>query len=523
MSIIEEEVENIRRFDEILKVLSEQGFGFILDELDLNHRLPLYSRFKPDRNKIPPPERLRETFEELGPTFIKFGQILSQRPDIVPREYIKELEKLQDQVPPFKGEKARQIIEEEVGMENIQDFNAEPVAAASIAQVHEARLNNGDKVALKIRRPGIEKQIRQDLEILEFLGGRAERINKLEKIKLQKSIKAFSRWTKQELNLKREGRNAEILRGNLADEDRIKIPEVYQEFTTEKVLVMEYVDGVRSSNLEALEKLDIEREELAETAIRAGLKQIIRDGFFHGDPHPSNFLVSDEGELVYIDFGMMGRLTKDTRKNLGLMIIHALDEDVEGTLEVFKNIGHITEDADIEGLKAEIEDKILLIKNSTIEEHSLTSELLDITIKATQKGIVMPPSLVLMGKSLLTMEGIGLRVYPEYQINEEFNDNVQKMLKDQYSTDDMLSELKLDLIENSDLITELPSKLNKLTERNDREVKVVKESSSSSQSIIAAALIVSSTLILAQTLQQEYLVYLAGIQIFIAWTLYLRR
>ncbi|WEL23788.1 ABC1 kinase family protein [Candidatus Nanohalovita haloferacivicina] len=495
MGLVENKIGDVERFDEIISIMAEQGLGVLLDELDLFHRVSVTQKFS--REKVPPPERLRETFEQLGPTFIKFGQIMAERPDVVPERYVEELEKLQDDVPGFESEKAKQIVDEEIGLDKFENFEEEHLAAASIAQVHRATLNSGEEVVVKIRRPGIKDQIERDLEIIEFLAKRGiKRSDYLSDVQLLNAVKEFARWTRQELNLKREARNGELLAENLSDEENIKIPEIYAEMTTQKVMVMEYVDGIKSSKTEKLREMDIDNKKLAETAIRSSLKQILRDGFFHADPHPSNFLVREDGTLIMIDFGMMGNLTKDTRENMALMILHSLREDVDKAFDDLKRMGHVQSDADEQALKAELEEKILLIQNANLEEVSFTGQFLDMTIQASRHGVIMPQSLVLMGKSMVTMEGIGMAVYPEYEINDQFKKTIKEILRDDFKPEKLMKELSLDLVENKDLITELPSKLNELTEKEDTEVKVVNEGGDNRT--LEAGLIISSAFLVTQ-------------------------
>ncbi|MFB6204787.1 MAG: ABC1 kinase family protein [Candidatus Nanohaloarchaea archaeon] len=503
MGVIEKEIGDVKRFDEIMRTLAEAEMGIIAHRLNLSHRLPGLKKFRVSKDR-PAPERVREVFEELGPTFIKFGQILAQRPDLLPEEYTEELEKLEDEVPAFPPDRAKQIIDEEIGLERFAEIKDEPVAAASIAQVHEGRLENGDRVAIKVRRPGIKEQIEKDLDILRFLARRGEKhVEKLKDVRIEKVVEKFGSWTQEEMNLEREGRNADVLRENLEDEEKIKIPEIHMDLTTRKVLTMEYVEGVKSNDQEALKEMDIDKHELARTAIRAGLKQIVRDGFFHADPHPSNFLVDEEGNLVHLDFGMVGKLTKNKRKYLGLLLIHAIQEDADSALEDVKHIGTVQEDADLDGLKEEIEEKILLIRNTTLEEHSITRQLLDITVTATEKGVYMPTSFVIMGKSLVTMEGIGLRLYPDFQITDELKPTVKRILIEEYSPENMFEDFAVDMMENADLIEELPSKLNQLADQKEQQVKVVNENTDSPQLTVVAALIIASSILLLQSLTPD--------------------
>ncbi len=521
MNRVKSDVEDLERFEDILVILFEEGFGFLLDRLDLLHRIPLVKRVKKPRKKKPGPERARETFERLGPTFIKFGQILAQRPDVIPQSYAEELEKLEDSVPAFDSEKARNIIDEEIGMETFKEFSEEPIAAASIAQVHEATLQNGDEVVVKVRRPGIEEQMRKDLDILLFLAKEFDKHSNMARGMAYQDIKEFSEWTKEELDLKKEGRNAKIMGENLGDEDRIKIPHPYLEHSTEKVLVMEKVSGVKANDAEAIREMNVSTKEIALTGIRSALKQIIRDGFFHADPHPSNFLVNEDGQLVYLDFGMVGKFSKDMRRNIALLILHAYDEDVDGMVETIQNIGYVEEEPDLEGLKQEVERISLRLKNSTIEEQSISKALIDLTVAAADHGIYMPSSLMIVGKALVTMEGIGLAIYPDFEPQNEFSDTVEDLLVDLNQPDDLARSFMIDLAENQDLITRLPSKLNRLSEKQERTIKI-ENGSDNREELTVAALIVGSSLLLMDSLPSKTVALIAAVEL-VAAVLLLRR
>ncbi|MCJ7478631.1 MAG: AarF/ABC1/UbiB kinase family protein [Candidatus Nanohaloarchaeota archaeon QJJ-7] len=527
MGLFTKEIEDLKRFEEIVKILSEEGFGLVINRLNLGDKLPLHKKARSKKDDIPPPERVRRTFEKLGPTFIKFGQILAQRPDIVPEEYVEELEKLEDSVPAFESEKAREIVEEELGPidEVFESFEDEPLAAASIAQVHRATLHNGDDVVVKIRRPGIKEQIRKDLEILEFMAKEGEKhVSKLDTIDAYKSVKEFSEWTKDELNLKKEGRNATILKNNLSEEERVKIPDIYTDLTTEKILVMEYVDGVKCDDKEALEELEIESEEVARTAVRAGLKQTVRDGFFHADPHPSNFFISEEGKIIYLDFGMIGKLSMTTRRNLGLLLLHASNEEVEAAMDVVKRMAKVEEDADLQGLKNDIEESILMIRNSTLEEQSITKALFDITKKAAERGVHMPSSLVILGKSMLTVEGIGLTIYPEFEMTDEFEKITERLLWEMNSPKKLFKTFMIDLVQNRDLVARMPSQVNKALDSSGKggETTVEVETGPDRMTILAAVLILTSSFFLLQSLPQEQMLLVGALEIILAAYILLR-
>lgn len=521
MRRLERDIDDVKRFEEILQILFEEGFGLFLSKVNLLSHVPLMKRVSQPKKRVPPPERVRKTFERLGPTFIKFGQMLAQRPDIVPQEYVEELEKLEDDVPAFDSDVARQIVKEEIGPINevFQHFGTEPIAAASIAQVHKATLKNGDEVVVKIRRPGIKKEMEEDLDILLFLAKRGEKhFSRLRRMRIQAYVREFANWTHDELDLEKEGRNARIMADNLQDESRVKIPHIYTEHTTEQVLVMEYVDGVKCNNVEALKELEISGKDIAETAIRAGIKQTIRDGFFHADPHPSNFLVNEDGELIFLDFGMMGKFSLTTRRNLGLLFLHAANEDIDAAVDTVKRMAVLEPDADLEGLKEDIEESLLLLRNSTLEEHSVTKALLEIAIRASQRGVHMPPSLAIMGKSMLTMEGIGLTIYPDFRLTDEFAKIVRHILWEMNDPRQMFKTLMIDMIENRDLLVRMPSQISNVLDNMNRGSTTIIDSTSKNAgtTLLIGALILSATLIFLQVLPQEELLYVAVAEILIA-------
>lgn len=495
MKSIKREIEDIERFEEILEMLLKQGFGFLLDEINVLQHLPLPSRIA-HSNRKPAPERLRETFEELGPTFIKFGQIMAERPDIIPEEYIEELEKLQDDVPPFDQEKAKEIVDEEIGLESFIEFEDKPLASASIAQVHRARLKSGEDVVVKIRRPGIKDQMRKDLDVLKYLAKKADRHFSKFRGLAYADMKEFARWTQEELDLEQEGRNAITLKDNLSDEERIKIPEIYMDYTTEKVLVMEYLEGVKANDGEALEKMNVDAEKIATTGVKAAIKQIIRDGFFHADPHPSNFRVDSDGNLIFLDFGMMGRFSKRMRKDIGLLILHTYNEDIESLAQDLVRMGNVR-DPDMEQLENDLERIVLDFKNTTIEENSISRSLIRMTEAAADNGVYLPSSMMLVGKGILTMEGIGLSIYPEFRPDDELTRFTEKILIESFGPKETAENAAIDLIENQDLLTKLPSKLNQLTEKKQTEIEISQETVST-RAIIAGALILSSSVMLMQ-------------------------
>ena len=504
-----EDIKKVERLEEIIGIFFKQELGYILDKLDLTEHLPVHKRLRAKRHSKPGPERLRETFEELGTVFIKFGQILSERPNLIPEKYCEELEKLQDSVPEFDGEKAKRIVDEEIGLENIDNFEEEPLASASIAQVHRAKLHTGKEVVLKIRRPGIKDEVEKDLDILIHLAKKADKHIDIGEKFIQEEVKEFARWTEEELDFENEMQNMKSFQKNMREEKKIRVPEAYEEHCTEKVLTMEYVDAVKCDNIEEIRSMNIDEREMAKTGIRSVLKQILRDGLLHADPHPSNFMIDKEGNFVFLDFGMMTRITKETQRELGMLMLQIADEDIDGLIETVKRLSDVDEDADTEQLKKEMEREILKLRNTTIQEQSISKVLIKLSSQAAKNGVYLPTKITLIGKGILTMEGIGLKIYPDFQLQNEFRDQVEELLLKQNSPKSMAKDFAFNLIQNQEVLTKLPEKINKNLEpgmsgqhEHEHKLKVKPDKIS----LIPPILIISSTLLIAgSTLRQELL------------------
>ena len=306
--------QNLRRYRQIGEILLRHGFGYLIQQADLIHILPPFRRiqsYKAQDSSLSLATRIRLVFEELGPTFIKFGQILSTRPDLIPPDIIKELEKLQSDVQPVEFLKIQKQIEGELkcSLDQVFDyFEPQPLAAASIGQVHRGRLRDGTEVVVKVQRPNVRQVITADLEILYSLARSVnERLAK-NNIDVIGMVSEFSRVLQKELDYTKEARNIERFRYNFRNVENVKVPEVYWSFTTEKILTMEFLDGHKLSEIATLKQSKMDIAKIGNIAAHAFMKQVFEDGFFHADPHPGNLLVLKDGRLGIIDFGMMGRI-----------------------------------------------------------------------------------------------------------------------------------------------------------------------------------------------------------------------
>ena len=524
MRSVKQEVQELGRFQEIVYILFGEGAGFILQKLRLTEHLPIHKKLRAKKQSKPEPQRLRETFEKLGTVFIKFGQILAQRPDLVPEKYCEELEKLEDDVESFSWREAEEIIEKEIGKERFGDIQKEPIASASIAQVHRAKLNSGEEVVIKVRRPGIVDQVEEDLRILNFLASEAEKhLSMMKDMEVLKFVKEFSRWTREETNLEKECMNGRVFRENLSKLEKVKVPRVYPDLTTERVLVMEYVEGVKCTEKKKLEQMEVDSEEIAEAAVEAGMRQSMLHGFFHADPHPSNFLIDQEGRIIYLDFGMMGKISKKKSEKLGLMLLYMIREDIDGMVDVLEDVGRKSEGYDREAVENRVEEKVLLIKNTTIQQHSITKEMFDLFAEISNHGLHMPSNLALMGKSLVTMEGIGLTICPDFKVTEKYEEMVEDILREKNSPEKLAEDFGIDLIKNKELFTKLPSKINgQFGSDGETKIEVTAGSQNLSRPLLVATLLIGASILLMENLSTEAALVLGFIELLIGTLLILK-
>lgn len=415
-------IRHLQRFRQIAQVFIRYGFGELVEALELlPHRsLPrrLLIRLLPTVPKLGVPRRLRMTLEELGPTFIKLGQVLSTRPDVVPPAFIEELARLRDEAPPGPWEPVRAQIERELEA-SLEDlfaaFDPEPLAAASLAQVHPATLFDGTPVVVKAQRPGVERAIETDLEILSDVARLLQDRTPLGEIyDLPGIVEEFAATLRAELDFHREGRNADRFRANFADEPYLYIPKVYWEYTTRRVLVLERIHGIRIDQVEALDDAGYDRERVALHATRMVVKEVLEDGFFHADPHPGNFVVMPGEVIGAMDFGMVGYLSRRDRADLIRLYIYMVQLDEEGVVDQLVRMGMVGGQVDRVALQRDVGRLLRKYQGlplKAIRAGEVVQEAMPI---AFRHHLRLPSELWLLGKTLAMMEGVGLRLYPDF-------------------------------------------------------------------------------------------------------------
>lgn len=453
-------IRNVNRFRRIAWVLVKYGFDDIIDRLDLPGSF-LVRRLARIKTPLTTNERIRLVFQELGPTFIKFGQILSMRPDLVPGPLLMELKKLQDKVPPVPANPVRTLLTRTLQRppeELFSDFDWHPLGSASLAQVYGARLAEGDlPVAVKIQRPGIRPLIYADLDILGFI---AERLNELRKYELYNFpglVEELRYSLIRELDFSREARNMKIFRKNLSFPELMYIPEVYEACTTPYVVTMELVEGTR---LDQLQDPAVDRQTLARNGARIMLDQMLRHGYFHADPHLGNLLLMNDGRLCFLDWGMTGRITRDLRERLVELIKALIGKDSETVLRL---VPYLSAEVPAGLRTARLERDILDLMDAyhgfSLQEVQIGHLLLDLMSLLQEHRLRIRSDFALLGRALLSLEGLGQELYPAFNIVEEARPLLAELVRDRWTVRHVSDSLQRQLRDLSELLNDLPARL----------------------------------------------------------------
>jgi ubiquinone biosynthesis protein len=398
----------------------------------------------PKRPKMSAPEIAKETLEKLGPTYVKFGQFLSVRPDLIPPDFCKEFKKLQDRVPPFPFALVQRELWNELKRdpaEIFSEFDETAMGAASVSQVHRARLRTGEEVAVKVQRPGIGEAMTSDLFIMLRFAYLIERfVPSLRKNRPVMLVQEFSRWTDRELYFRQEGKNALHFQHNFKDYPGVKIPKVYREYTTSKILVMEHMQGV---NVLHAPDHGIDRTAAAQLIADSMLKQIFIDGFFHGDPHAGNIMLVDRNTIAYLDFGIVGYLSEDLRAWIFDILYGMSKRDVTRVIGSFLELCNVREDdIDLAGYRREMNEVLSELSVYEVAGIPFSSMMERFLNTSLEFGIRIPHDFVLVSKALTTFEGTCLSLDPEIRIVEHLRAFVQKYMTTGLAFDDVLKELK---------------------------------------------------------------------------------
>ncbi len=519
---VDRAVQHLRRYRHIMGVLMKYGLAEMGGALSRRARLRLGPRAVPLRVKASPdgrtrPERVRLALEELGPTFVKLGQILSTRPDLVPPEYVEELERLQDRVPPEKFSRIKAEVERELGApleELFARFEPEPIAGGSIAQVHQATTRDGRRVAVKVRRPGIVQTLRTECEILETMAGLISMAQSgQDSIDPQRMVREFTRALAKETDLANERRNQLRFLRNFAGDPAVHVPAVYEELCTEGVLTMEYIDGIKASNLDALRSAGLDPSVVAARGADFVLKQIFELGFFHTDPHPGNFFVLPGNVLVPLDFGQAAGLTSRDRAMLAELVMAIVEHDVAHLVHKLNVAGMLGERTDPDELVREAEALLDAYHNLPLRDIPFGPVIREGFDLMRRHHVRAPTEFTLMLKSLMTIESLANTLDSNFEILEHLRPQARRFQLQQFNPRRIVRNLRQGMRDLGELAGKLPEDLEALLSKfrhgtfqvrvhhehlENLATTLDKSSNRISFSLIIAALLMGSSMLVSQ-------------------------
>lgn len=512
-------IRSFRRYLNIVRVLSTYGFDHVLEMLGLSDMVARSKRmFRHDNgdiSRLTAAERMRLVLEELGPTFIKLGQLLSTRPDIIPSAFVHEFEKLQDSVPGFSFLELKGQVERELGGA-AESFYAEidpiPLAAASIAQVHRARLASGENVVIKVRRPGVVELVESDIGVLMGLANLAERhMSGSEIYDPVGVVREFARSIRREMDFTREGHTIEKFRDNFKGTQWMYFPRVFWEQTSRGVLTLEFVDGKKVSDLESLDQSGLDRKLIARRGADAFLEMVLNHGFFHGDPHPGNVMILPDDVICLLDYGIVGRLDDELKTFLSDILFAIVNRDMDEVISLLLFAGDISDNLNVRSLKRDLANFIDSYYEIPLQEIEVGRMLMEFIEIITLYNIRIQPDLMLLSKSLIIIEGMGRNLDPDFNMVEHLRPFMEKALRHKLSPRRITRDINSILLSYVNLARNLPRDLKEIVNRINRNKfkidlehrgldKFITDFDRSinrlSSSMILAALIIGSSIIM---------------------------
>lgn len=464
-------IKGVRRFGAITKVLVKHGFGGLIERL-------FSSRGKQAKDSegdllfrvgVPSARRIRLALEELGPSFVKLGQLMSTRADIFPPEYIEEFKKLQDRVPPIPFQEVKAVIEKETGRplsEVFSEFQEQSIAAASVGQVHLGRLHTGEKTAIKVIRPGIERRIREDLRLMYFLAARAEKAMEVARvIGAVNLVREFERNIFRELDMMIEAGSIEKFSRNFEEVQELYIPKVYWEYTTRSVLVMEHIEGIKMDQVEEIRAAGIDPDEVAMIGLRSFSRQLMKYGFFHADPHPGNTIVMYDGRVSLVDFGITGYLDDEMMRRIAHIFLGYAEHDYDMVMDALMDAGLVTEDMDLRSFRSDLKDVSEAFYGRSLRHISVTdvySQVMELVLKY---HIRLPRNLLLLLKTLIQTEALGKILGSDASLLEVTKPFARELLKRGYDTRSMAKNLDREARTVGGYMRTMPKHINDILRR----------------------------------------------------------
>jgi ubiquinone biosynthesis protein len=470
--------EHLKRYSQLARLLVKYGRSDLVRNAGLEEALE--AGVEPaGAEPSPEADQLAADLEELGPTYIKLGQLLSTRLDLIPVAYAEALARLQDDVEPFPSADVERIVQEELGVrlsKAFERFDPQPIAAASLGQVHRATLRGGRQVAVKVQRPGIRQVIVDDLEALGEVADLLERHTEVgERYQFAQLLAEMRRTLLRELDYRQEANNLATLRANLAGFERIVVPEPVDDYTTSRVLTMDYVRGTKITSIGPLTRLEMDGEHLGETLFEAYLKQILVDGFFHADPHPGNVFLTDDRRIALIDVGMVGRITPDLQDKLVRLLLAISEARGEDAAALLVELGERRPDFDAEAFRREISRLVIQHHNVSAEELQIGRVVVELTRGAADNGLRVPTQLTVLGKTLLNLDQVGRTLDPSFEPNSAIRRHAVNLMQQRMLKNASPGNVFSSLLQMNDFVQRLPSRLGRVLDSvadNELEVSV---------------------------------------------------
>jgi len=468
---------HLKRYKDIVRLFMRYGRSDVardLDDTEAATELAISSA-----GTAPDPSQLADDLERMGPTFVKLGQLLSSRADLLPSPYLEAVARLQDDVKPFPYEQVREIVESELGArisKAFASFETKPLAAASLGQVHAATLRDDRPVVVKVQRPGIRKQIYDDFEVLGELAMFFDEHTKVGKrYRFRKIIDEFKATIAEELDYQREAGNLVSLAESLEGFARIHVPLPIPDYSSRTVLTMDYVRGTKVTKLSPLARIDIDGDLLADELLRAYLKQVLVDGLFHADPHPGNIFLTDDGRIALLDLGMVGRTTAGMQEQLLKLLIAMSEGNAEVVLDLVIKIGEPADDFDEAELRRTVEHLITQGRHDKVKRTRIGSTMLAMTRLSADAGLHAPSNLTLLGKTLLQLDHVGRILSPDFEPNAAVQRHASQILTERVWKNVSPSNILAPVFEMKEFLTALPARMNKILDaagNAELEIKV---------------------------------------------------